>query len=127
MNIFKIPRFSRSFSESLKFTFLLFCAFASVGSFAQHPIGIFENSIDIGNPKLAGSAQDAHDGSGIGPLRLAFLITIVIYNLTESTFDRLMPVWFTLLLVMVECPRPETMAEITDDEPSFAKMKSPQS
>jgi Tol biopolymer transport system component len=27
------------------------------GGFAQHPIGIFENSMDIGSPKLAGSAS----------------------------------------------------------------------
>ena len=42
---------------SSKFVFFLFCIFAANGSFAQHPVGIFEDNLDIGNPKLAGSAN----------------------------------------------------------------------
>src|ERR1700730_13722216 len=37
--------------------FFLFYALAWRGSFAQHPVGIFEDHLDIGKPKLAGSAS----------------------------------------------------------------------
>jgi hypothetical protein len=36
--------------------FLLLSIFAFTGAFAQHPVGIFDNHEDIGNPKMAGSA-----------------------------------------------------------------------
>ena len=45
-----LPRSSRSV-----FFFLSIIVWNS--SFAQHPIGIFEDNRDIGNPKLAGSAS----------------------------------------------------------------------
>jgi O-antigen ligase len=35
-------------------------------------------------------------------VRLAFLISIIIYNFTESTFNRLDIIWFALLLVLTE-------------------------
>lgn len=41
-------------------------------------------------------------GSNFATLRLAFLILILLYNLSESIFDRLGIVWFILLLVMIE-------------------------
>jgi exopolysaccharide production protein ExoQ len=44
-------------------------------------------------------------GSQLGYLRLTFLATGLCYNVTESTFDRLSPMWFALLLVLVEYPR----------------------
>ena len=50
--------------------------------------------------------RDFHGGSSFAALRLAFLITIAVYNITESAFDRLVPVWFALLLVLIEYPRP---------------------
>jgi len=37
--------------------FFLFYALAWKGSYAQHPVGIFEDHLDIGKPKLAGSAS----------------------------------------------------------------------
>jgi len=43
---------SRAFKLSLFILSILACNY----SFAQHPIGIFEDNLDIGNPKLAGSA-----------------------------------------------------------------------
>ena len=54
-NVFFFP--SRCLPRSLKFMFPLFCILASHSSFAQHPVGIFEDNVDIGNPKLAGSAS----------------------------------------------------------------------
>jgi Tol biopolymer transport system component len=53
--------------------FYLFCFFLLVGemSNAQHPIGVFENHMDIGNPKLPGSASyneatQSYDLTGAG-------------------------------------------------------------
>jgi TolB protein len=40
-----------------KFLFTFFCALAFHSSFAQHPVGIFDNHLDIGHPKLAGDAS----------------------------------------------------------------------
>lgn len=39
------------------FFFILIYILAGKSSFAQHPVGIFENNMDIGNPKLTGSAS----------------------------------------------------------------------
>jgi exopolysaccharide production protein ExoQ len=46
------------------------------------------------------------DGSNLGPLRLGFALTIIVYNITEATFDRLSLVWLVLLLVMMEYRSP---------------------
>ena len=54
-NVFFYPQ--RILSMSSKFLFFLFCILAWNSSFAQHPVGIFEDNLDIGNPKLAGSAS----------------------------------------------------------------------
>jgi exopolysaccharide production protein ExoQ len=43
-------------------------------------------------------------GSGFGSLQLAFLVSNIIYNVTEAVFDRLDLLWFCLLLVIVEYP-----------------------
>jgi exopolysaccharide production protein ExoQ len=37
-------------------------------------------------------------------LRFAVLIVAIIYNITESTFARLAPIWFTTLLVLIDFP-----------------------
>src|SRR5450432_404950 len=50
-------RLRQNLFQASVFTFLLFYLFAWNSGYAQHPVGIFENSIDIGNPKLAGSAS----------------------------------------------------------------------
>jgi O-antigen ligase len=39
-------------------------------------------------------------------VRFAFVIAAIIYNLSESTFARMGPIWFTTLLMMVEYPSP---------------------
>jgi hypothetical protein len=36
---------------------------------------------------------------------LVFWILAIIYNLSESSFFRLDPLWFVLLLVTIDCPR----------------------
>ncbi|HET9279100.1 MAG TPA: hypothetical protein VFN95_12975 [Flavitalea sp.] len=41
----------------MRFSFFLFSSFFFSVSFAQNPVGIFENHADIGKPKKAGSAQ----------------------------------------------------------------------
>ena len=40
-----------------KLLFLFFCGLAFNSSFAQHPVGIFDDHLDIGHPKLAGDAS----------------------------------------------------------------------
>jgi hypothetical protein len=46
--------------------------------------------------------REVLDGSRFGALRLAFTITILIYNISESIFDRLGGgLWFFLLLMMM--------------------------
>jgi hypothetical protein len=37
-------------------------------------------------------------------LRFAMLIVVIVYNLSESMFARLSPIWFTTLLVFVDFP-----------------------
>jgi hypothetical protein len=41
----------------------------------------------------------------LGRIGLVFWVLAIIYNLSESSFFRLDALWFTLLLVMIECPR----------------------
>ncbi len=53
----RFPRPSLNPLPKAGFTFLLLCVLGLQYSWAQHPIGIFENSTDIGNPKLPGSAS----------------------------------------------------------------------
>ncbi len=44
-------------------------------------------------------------GQNYGALRLAFLITTIIYGMTEAVFNRLVIIWFVLLLSSMEYPR----------------------
>jgi exopolysaccharide production protein ExoQ len=43
-------------------------------------------------------------GSEWAAFRLAVLLSVLVYNITEAAFDRLNLVWFALLVVIVECP-----------------------
>ena len=54
-------------------------------------------------------------GSSFGALRLAFLLSIVIYGVTEAVF-RFGPLWFLLLLLILQWPRLET-ASVPDGHP----------
>jgi TolB protein len=56
MNNLALLRQGRSFTGISGFIFLLVGLLQWNAGFAQHPLGIFENHMDIGNPKLAGSA-----------------------------------------------------------------------
>jgi exopolysaccharide production protein ExoQ len=42
------------------------------------------------------------DGSRYQRLRFAVLIIAILYNLSESTFVRLVPIWYTTLLMLVD-------------------------
>jgi O-antigen ligase len=44
-------------------------------------------------------------GSPLGRMGLVFWVLAIIYNLSESSFFRLDPLWFILLLVTIDCPR----------------------
>jgi len=52
-----------------------------------------------------GIKREVVGSSGSGDFRLAFLITILFYNISESIFDRLSIIWFVLLVVILESPR----------------------
>lgn len=67
---------------------------------------------------------DVLDGTHFGGLRLAWFITILIYNITESTFDRLTLVWFALLLMMMEWPSP-SQESIEMDELDAEETREP--
>ena len=76
---------------------------------------------------VKGGQRDSLDGFGFGALRLAFVFAVIVYNITESTFDRLTPVWFVLLLVAIEYPRPWTAAEEAEESPDLAELGTAQS
>jgi TolB protein len=52
-----LPPHGRTFFNTLLCTFSLCALLLCKGSFGQHPVGIFEDHLDIGNPKLKGSAS----------------------------------------------------------------------
>jgi O-antigen ligase len=56
----------------------------------------------VGRIKSQAAGGDDH-----GCFRLAFLLAAAVYGLTEAYFDRLGPVWFVLLLVLMEYPSPK--------------------
>jgi O-antigen ligase len=44
---------------------------------------------------------------GLSTLRLAFLITVAIYNVTEATFKVMHPIWILFLLAIAAVPTPD--------------------
>jgi len=65
-------------------------------------------------------------GSLFGRMTLMFWVLAVIFNNSEALFFRLNPLWFTLLLTMIECPFPARSAEVvpvlpTDDTGTLAR------
>lgn len=52
-------------------------------------------------------------------VRLAILIVVIVYNLSESIFARLGPLWFTTLLALVEFPAPRTFKKIRSGIPQL--------
>ena len=48
-----------------------------------------------------------------GNLRFAVLVMAIVHNMAESSFARLGLIWFTLLLVAIEYPKPTLAAEET--------------
>ncbi len=61
-------------------------------------------------------------------LRFAIFIVVIIYNLSESMYFRLSPLWFTTLLVMIDFPFPKTHAKrarkpsLDDEAPRLPKL-----
>lgn len=51
-------------------------------------------------------------------VRLAFLVVVIIYNLSESTFARVGPLWVTTLLMIVDFPPMKALVtKVTDGVP----------
>ena len=50
------------------------------------------------------AATDLLEGSNYNAFRFAFLIVAIIYNFTEAAFNRLSPIWFLTLLVVIQYP-----------------------
>ncbi|HUP77442.1 MAG TPA: hypothetical protein VM260_02700, partial [Pirellula sp.] len=44
------------------------------------------------------------DGGSYLAFRLAFVVAALIYNVTEAAFSGLAPIWFVLLLVVLDYP-----------------------
>jgi O-antigen ligase len=65
--------------------------------------------------------KDALVGFGLASLRLAFIIAIVLYNVTESAFDRLTPVRFALLFAIIQWRAPAALRVGATDEPAGCK------
>jgi exopolysaccharide production protein ExoQ len=49
--------------------------------------------------------DDAVRGGDFGVIRLSIFIITLFYNMTESVFDRLSPIWFAFLVAVIEYPR----------------------
>lgn len=47
---------------------------------------------------------ESRDSDRYQRVRLALLVTAIIYNLSESQFARMSPIWFTTLIMIVEFP-----------------------
>jgi O-antigen ligase len=54
--------------------------------------------------------RDLDDADRYLRVRLATLVASIIYNLSESTFFRLGPIWFTTLLMLVDLPMTNKIA-----------------
>jgi O-antigen ligase len=54
--------------------------------------------------KLVNSVRNGRDVTRNVAVNLPFLISVITYNLTESSFARMSILWFTTLLMIVEFP-----------------------
>lgn len=50
------------------------------------------------------SVQQMLEGTVLGRLTLVFWVVAVIHNFSETGYFRFSPLWFTLILLMIECP-----------------------
>jgi O-antigen ligase len=69
-------------------------------------IGLFVLAILVsscGKRIIAHMSKDKGDNRFLR-VRLAFVVVAIIYNLSESTFARIGPIWFTTLLMMADFP-----------------------
>jgi hypothetical protein len=62
-----------------------------------------------------------HPGNRCDLLRFAFLVVGIVYNLSESIYGRLAPLWFTTLLMIVVFPLRERTAATQIDVPVAAR------
>lgn len=56
------------------------------------------------------------EGDRFGPLRIALVLMILFYNISESAFDRLVPIWLGFLLVAVSVPRRRAFQPVFNSE-----------
>jgi exopolysaccharide production protein ExoQ len=66
------------------------------------------------------------DDDSYAPFRLAFVTVALIYSVTESFFDWLNPIWFVLLLVLVEYPSTGLEEADSEDESVSDTVMEPQ-
>jgi O-antigen ligase len=62
-----------------------------------------------------GIKKEIMNGSDYGAVRLAFLVITITYNLTESAFNRINLMWFVLLLVVLDRPRPPRSLKVRSE------------
>jgi exopolysaccharide production protein ExoQ len=61
-------------------------------------------------------------GAPLGRMSLIFWIIAIFYNLSETSFFRLDPLWFTFLLITIQCQRrsrKSSSANISHETPAF--------
>jgi len=75
--------------------------------------------ITVMGSSIRGIKRDILGGVDLGALRLAFLCTVAIYNVTESVFDRLGLMWFAFVLVLMEYPRVANAASSCSTTPQL--------
>jgi len=89
-------------------------------------LGLIGVALLIGTLLAAGGKikEEVMRGDRQAILRLAVLVAGVIYNLTESSFNRLSIEWFGVLLAIVFYPRPEKM-ESQNTQPVMPPIRAP--
>lgn len=57
-----------------------------------------------------------------GSLQLGFLVVALVYNVTESAFRMLIPVWILLLWAVMRVPEPRAVEVVADEEAAGSAM-----
>jgi O-antigen ligase len=71
-------------------------------------LGLLFTMLIVSGNRIIGHIVREGDEDRFLRVRLAILVIAMIYNLSESTFARMMPMWFSTILMLVEFQRPKT-------------------
>jgi exopolysaccharide production protein ExoQ len=68
--------------------------------------------------------KEVLQGSSFGAVKFAFVAAIMFYNIAESTFDRLSPIWLVLLLVVANYPLRRAVQALEREDPQLRQKKA---